>query len=108
MPNKTRHDKRGNATSRRAHGQAGRKGDSVKALLATRAGPALGRVREQAAKQNAWRKWLEARLDAEVLPHLSGVVERGDTLVVFTESAAWSARVRYAVAEIEPAMKKAW
>jgi hypothetical protein len=58
------------------------------------------------AKQREWQKWLESELPAEAVAHLSGVVERGDTLVVFTESAAWSARVRYAVAEIEALIKK--
>ena len=83
-----------------------RKGDSVKALLSARGGPTLARVTEQAARQNEWRKWLENRLPAELIAHLSGIVERGETLVVFTESAAWSARMRYAVAEIETLIKK--
>jgi len=56
--------------------------------------------------QREWQKWLASELPAEAVAHLSGVVERGDTLVVFTESAAWSARVRYAVAEIEALIKK--
>jgi hypothetical protein len=34
-------------------------------------------------------------------------VERGDTLVIFTRSAGWSARVRFAVAEIEAQLKSA-
>lgn len=38
---------------------------------------------------------------------MSGIVEKHDTLVIFTASAAWSARVRFAVAEIEEALKRA-
>ena len=46
-------------------------------------------------------------LPREAVQHVSGVVERHDTLVIFTESAAWSARVRFAVAEIEGELKRA-
>jgi hypothetical protein len=106
MPNKKSRYKRGVASTGRAHVRNLRKGDSVKALLGARGGPALVRVTEQAARQREWRKWLENKLSAEVVAHLSGVVERDDTLVVFTESAAWSARARYAVAEIEPLIRK--
>jgi hypothetical protein len=83
-----------------------RKGDSVKALLGPRGGPSLARVSAQAARQKEWRKWLQEHLAAQAFAHVSGVVERGDTLVVFTESAAWSARVRYEVGEIEGEIKK--
>ena len=44
-------------------------------------------------------------LPREVAKHVSGVVERHATLVIFTASAAWSARVRFAVAEIEGQLK---
>jgi hypothetical protein len=76
--------------------------------MGERGGLALARVSQQAARQKKWREWLAEKLPAEALVRLSGVVERGDTLVVFTESAVWSARVRYAVAEIEPLIKKEW
>ena len=66
----------------------------------------LARVTQQAASQRDWRRWIEERLPAELKAQVTGVVERGDTLAVFTESAAWSARVRYALAEIEPAIRK--
>jgi hypothetical protein len=106
MPNKTKRYKRGESSTGRAHVRNVRKGDSVKALLKHGGGVALARVSQQAAQQMEWRKWLESQLPSEAAAHVSGVVERGDTLVVFTESAAWSARVRYAVAEIEPLIKK--
>jgi hypothetical protein len=34
-------------------------------------------------------------------------VERADTLVIFTASAAWSARVRFAVAEVAGQLQSA-
>ena len=82
-----------------------RKGDSVKTLLGPRGGPALARVTEQAKRQAAWRPWLQAHLAADVMAHVCGIVEKDDTLIVFTESAPWSARMRYAVGEIEGTLR---
>jgi hypothetical protein len=107
MPNKVKRYKRGGAATRRGHVRTSRKGDSVKALLERRTEPALARICQQSARQDEWREWLRTALSADAVAHLSGVVERGDTLIVFTESAAWSARIRYAVAEIEASIRVA-
>jgi len=74
---------------------------SVKDLIARRA-PTLMRVTAQVARANFWNGWLSERLPAETATRISGVVEREGTLVIFAESAAWSARLRFAVQEIEP------
>jgi hypothetical protein len=95
MPNKIKRNKRHSRRLRPLSPRA----DSVKDLLA-RAHPALARLSDQAARQELWRRWLALHLPGEVAKHVSGVVERADTLVIFTASAAWSARVRFAVAEI--------
>jgi hypothetical protein len=68
----------------------------------------LARIKEQAAVHARVREWLEKQLPNELVARLSGVVERDNTLVLFTESAVWCARVRYAVAEIEPALLNAF
>ncbi|HEY5102162.1 MAG TPA: hypothetical protein VII70_05225 [Steroidobacteraceae bacterium] len=67
----------------------------------------MARLSEQAARHERWKGWLAMHLPREAVQHVSGVVERHDTLVIFTESAAWSARVRFAVAEIEADLKRA-
>ncbi len=59
------------------------------------------RVTTAAARANFWNEWLSSRLPAETGARVSGVVERDDTLVIFAESAAWSARLRFAVQELE-------
>jgi hypothetical protein len=41
------------------------------------------------------------------MARLSGVVEREGTLVLFAESAAWSARLRYAMQEIDATVRAA-
>ena len=89
------------------HVSTSRKGDSVKALLERLPGLALTRIADQAGRQHHWRAWLEAHLPPQAFSHVSGVVERAGTLVVLTESAGWSARVRFAVAEVETALKEA-
>ena len=74
---------------------------SVKDLLARRS-PTLTRVTVQAARANFWNAWLSERLPPEIRARVSGVVEREGTLTVFAESAAWSARLRFIVQELEP------
>ena len=59
------------------------------------------RVTALAARANFWNEWLSQRLPPELRPRISGVVERERTLVIFAESAAWSARLRFAVQELE-------
>ena len=82
------------------------KADSVKELLARRA-PALRQITHQAARQNFWNHWLSLHLPVELRPRISGVTERDGTLVIFAENAAWSARLRYAVVELEPDIRAA-
>jgi hypothetical protein len=107
MPNKLRRDKRGGtrklatSVSKRLH-----KPHSVKEVLGQK-NPTLTRLHAQADRQSFWKQWLAKQLPAELTPRLSGVVERDDTLVIFTESAAWSARLRYLMQELEASVKQA-
>jgi len=64
--------------------------------------PGLKRVTEQVRGQDFWRAWLQDHLTAEICGKLTGVVERDGTLVIFAESPAWSARLRFFVQEIKP------
>jgi Dna[CI] antecedent, DciA len=79
---------------------------SVKELLA-RAVPGLTRVTDQAMRQKFWRDWLAANLPAETAAKISGVADREGTLVIFAESAAWSARLRFALRELERDIRRA-
>jgi hypothetical protein len=83
-----------------------RKPDSVKEVL-RRASPTLARVCDQAGRQSYWRHWFTQQLPKELTSHLTGVVERENTLVIFTDSAAWSARLRYCLQELEAQIKQA-
>jgi len=55
----------------------------------------------------SWREWLKNNLPEALDAHVSGVVERDDTLTIFADSSAWSARLRYLVTELEPAVRGA-
>jgi hypothetical protein len=46
-------------------------------------------------------------LPPEIRPKVSGVTERDGTLVVFAETAAWSARLRYVILELEREIRAA-
>jgi hypothetical protein len=106
MHNKLRRDKRsGTRKSATNVSKPFRSPDSVKEVL-DRLTPTLTRVSDQAARQTYWKQWLAQHLPVELTPRLSGVVEREDTLVIFAESAAWSARLRYVMQELEPEIKK--
>jgi len=107
MPKRGARDKRaGSRNSRGTPAKPRGQPDSVKAVLA-RLSPTLTRVTDQAARQIAWREWLDAHLPEDLTVRLSGIVEREGTLVLFAESAAWAARLRYAVQEIEALLRAA-
>jgi hypothetical protein len=77
---------------------------SVKDLLEGRFS-GLARLTGEAEQQGEWSAWLESRLPSEIGPRISGIHERDGVLVVFAESAAWSARLRFALQDLEPALR---
>lgn len=112
MPNKSRPHKRtvpkpaprslsarAPASRPRHSGSKPQSAYSVKDLLA-RAVPILSQAADQTARQAFWRPWLEARLPPELPPRITGITERDGTLVVFADSPAWSARLRFALQEL--------
>ena len=120
MPNKSRPHKRsvpqsGSRSLRtRAHwasqprhsGAKPHSAHSVKDLLA-RAVPVLSQAADQTARQAFWRPWLESHLPPELPPKITGITERDGNLVVFADSPAWSARLRYALQEISTEIRQA-
>jgi len=65
------------------------------------------RVTTHTRRADFWSEWLSVHLPAQIRPRLSGVIERDGTLVIFAESAAWSARMRYSVLELEAEIRAA-
>lgn len=106
MPKNTSRDKRRKPLVRSAAGLRPSRVYSVKELLA-RTAPGLTRVTNQAARQGFWSGWLCRHLPTEIGARICGVVERDGTLVIFAASAAWCARLRYAVQELEPQIRAA-
>jgi hypothetical protein len=120
MPNKSRPHKRqvrkltnrsprnsAHSAFRPSHtGSQPRGAHSVKDLLG-RAVPFLSQAADQTARQAFWRPWLEAHLPPGLAPKITGITERDGSLVVFADSPAWSARLRYALQELAPQIRAA-
>ncbi len=77
---------------------------SVKDLLG-RVSPNLKDLSLRAARQEAWGEWLGGHLDPELRVRVRSVTERSGSLTVFAESAAWSARLKFALAELAPRLR---
>ena len=78
---------------------------SVKELL-QRGVPAVSAVTEQRERTRDWEEWLAAHVPPSLGARVTGLTERADTLVVFVESAAWCARLRFALLELEAAARE--
>ena len=63
----------------------------------------LKQVRDQ---QQAWLEWLKEALPEELRGALVNVVQKREELTVLAVSAAWSARLRYALEALEGAIKE--
>jgi hypothetical protein len=66
----------------------------------------LRQVTEQAHKQQILCAWLASQLPGILGEKVSGVSEREGALTVFAESAAWCARLRYALAELSDLLQR--
>jgi predicted nucleic acid-binding Zn ribbon protein len=120
MPNKSRPHKRSvpqrasrslrtrahSASRPRQTGSPSQPTHSVKDLLA-RAVPVLSQAADQSARQAFWSPWLAARLPPALPARITGITERDGILVVFADSPAWSARLRYALQELQPQIREA-
>jgi hypothetical protein len=58
-------------------------------------------LEREAGAQRQWLEWLGEALPAELRRQLVNVVQKGPELSVLTASAAWSARVRFALVGLE-------
>jgi hypothetical protein len=74
---------------------------SVNSLLSRVSQSALTRVASQRQAQEDWRSWLKNRLSGDIEAHITGVSEGAESLTIFADSSAWSARLRFAMAEFE-------
>jgi Dna[CI] antecedent, DciA len=79
---------------------------SVKDLLA-RSVPLLSQAADQSARQAFWGPWLETRLPHGMGARITAITERDGNLVVFADSPAWSARLRYALQELDAPIRQA-
>ena len=83
----------------------GRKPFIVKDLLA-KSGLLSKASAQLVDSDQQWRDFFEKHLPEGMSGQIDTLVEDAGTLTVFTSSAAWSARLKYALLELEPAMKR--
>jgi hypothetical protein len=67
----------------------------------------LEKLAQKAAATVGLTASVQAALPEIVRPHVVSAVRRGDDLVVIVDSAAWSARVRYAAATLKERLQAA-
>lgn len=79
---------------------------NVKDLLA-KSGITSKGVAQYADQQGRWSSKLAAALDPGLFQRITGTGFDAGTLTVYVESAAWSARLRYALAECLPRLQQA-
>lgn len=84
----------------------GGKPSLVKDLL-SKAGLGPGAASARSRADDDLRASLERVLPGELSTHIAALTVRDGRLVVYVESAAWSARLRYALAEHWPAVQYA-
>jgi hypothetical protein len=106
MPNKMPRDKRGRRQVRTAATSSTRRLHSVKDLLGAKV-PTLTQVTQLARRHEFWGNWLALHLPEGLREHITEVLERDGTLTIFAESAAWSARLRYGLKELEGQLREA-
>ena len=90
--------------TRNAYGQ--RAPFIVKDLLA-KAGITSKGISQFAEAQDKWLSRLRETLDPALLERVTGTGFEAGILTVYVESAAWSARLRYALADALPALQAA-
>lgn len=106
MPKKPPHDKKRSPDlrPRSAYVRRGRGPAATPRSLGDIIG-AQGLLRRLAVAQGAqqdWLAWLREQLPEELRGAVVNAIPKGRELVVMSGSAAWSARLRYAVAALEP------
>jgi hypothetical protein len=66
----------------------------------------VGRVKHELLAQQSWTTWLRESLPPELGEHIVHAVPKERELVVFADTPAWCARLRYAVAGIEEPIRQ--
>ncbi|HTX24714.1 MAG TPA: hypothetical protein VMD03_08660 [Steroidobacteraceae bacterium] len=67
----------------------------------------LATIAEQASRERYWRTWLGSRLPGPVCDRITGIIEASGELVIFTQSAGWGVRARYAMSELDAELRGA-
>jgi ribosomal protein S14 len=100
MPKKPPADKKTRARNQASKAGFRKAPSSINDLLLHR--PVFRELAARIPEQQSWSEWLRGIVPAELAPHIVNVIPKGPDLVVLADSPAWCARLRYAVAALEP------
>jgi predicted nucleic acid-binding Zn ribbon protein len=70
--------------------------------------PVLRQRAELARGKQSLLDWLKGRLGTELAIHALAAEMKADTLIVAADTAAWSTRLRYAMAALQPQVSAQW
>ena len=111
MPKKPMYDKKTSARNPRSRTGFRQAPASVGDLILRRS--ALTGLASRIPAQQEWTEWLRGQLPAELAGHIVNVVPRAQgaagreqELVVLADSPAWCARLRYALAPLQEAIRQ--
>jgi hypothetical protein len=107
MPKNTRPYNQENSQRELRHTKSGARhltsiGESLARL------PLLRQRAAQAVEKQTVIDWLRLNLPAELAAHVAGAELQAGVLVVRGDAAAWSERLRYALAALGPDLTKRW
>jgi hypothetical protein len=98
MHKKPQRDKNSRARIHTSFGLRKTRTASVNELLARK--PGLRALTAARPPEDGWSQWLAGKLPPDLAPHVCGVLLKADTLVIYATNAAWSSRLRYALAAL--------
>ena len=101
MPKGRRRHKKSAGRTSQARDRTGPKAFIVKDLL-NKVRLSGNSITDRAASAGDWLDYLTQALGSELAPQVTAVVEQGGVLTVFASTSGWSARLRFAVAELAP------
>jgi hypothetical protein len=85
--------------------------DLLARTVTSKAAPTLARIQGEAARKagraDFWRSWMAGHLPGDLASKVTTIGEQNGILTIYAASAAWSARLRYAVQDLDRAIRQA-
>jgi hypothetical protein len=84
--------------------------DLLARAVTSKAAPTLARIQTEAVRKagraDFWRSWMAERLPGDLASKVTAIGEQNGILTIYAASAAWAARLRYAVQDLGSAIRQ--